>query len=188
MGGRGSSGKSSKSLTAHPVKITEEDWYDWQVDPEAFQEALNEGIVPKYGAEGRRLSEEERQRIFDVAHQMQKDADKKLNASIKEVYRGESYPSRAAAEEVFRTGSTYTTKKLTSVTTDRGVAQEYAAMGSGGGVKVVHVMTSIKGTRGLKVPNSSEIVSPKELKYKVTGTSWDGKTNTLRVYMFRNSR
>lgn len=190
MGGRGSAGKGGRggSYTAHEVSITEEDWYDWQLDPEPFQEALNEGTVPNYGAEGKRLTNSEKQRIYDVAHQMQKDANQKLNASIKEAYRGESYSTRKAAEKAFRTGSTYTTSKLTSLTTDRGTAQEYASMGSGGSVKVVQVFTSPKGTRGLKIPGSTEIVAPKGLQYKVTGTTWDSKSNTLRVYMFRQAK
>lgn len=190
MGGSGSSsGKGGGgNYTAHAVRLTEQDWYDWQVDAEAFQQALLEGTVPRYGAEGKQLTQQEKQRIFDVAHQLQNQGLNTLNAKVKETYRGESYASLEAAQKVFRSGSTYTTKKLTSLTTDRSTAEEYASMGSGGNVKVIQIITSVKGTRGVRVPNSSEIVAPKGISYKITGTTVDRKNNTLKVYLFRKDR
>lgn len=189
MGGSGSSsGKGGGGYTAHSVRLTEEDWYDWQVDPEAFQQALLEGTIPRYGAEGKQLTQTEKQRIFDVAHQLQNQGLDTLNTRIKETYRGESYASLEAAQKAFKSGSTYTTKKLTSLTTDRSVAEEYASMGSGGNVKVIQIITSVKGTRGVRVPNSSEIVTPKGISYKITGTTVDRKNNTLKVYLFRKDR
>ena len=181
-GGRGGSGKSN--YEAKPTRITEDDWYDWQVDPEPFQDALNKGELPKY-IEGRRLTTAESEHMYDVAHQMQNDGMKTLNKDVTTVYRGESYSSRTAAEAKYKQGSTITTNKLTSVTTNRSVAQEYANMGGGGKVKVLQIVTNAGGTRGLKIPQSNEIVSPKGLQYKVTSTSWDGKSNTLKVYLFR---
>lgn len=191
MGGSGSSsgkGGGGGNYTAHAVRLTEQDWYDWQVDPEAFQQALLEGTVPRYGAEGKQLTQQEKQRIFDVAHQLQNQGLDTLNAKVKETYRGESYASLEAAQKVFRSGSTYTTKKLTSLTTDRSTAEEYASMGSGGNVKVIQIITSVKGTRGVRVPNSSEIVAPKGISYKITGTTVDRKNNTLKVYLFRKDQ
>lgn len=183
---RGGGGSTKTSYEPKETKITSDDWDDWQMDPEPFQDALNNKEMPRYGAEGRRLTDAEAKHMYDVAYQMQNDGMKTLNKDVTTVYRGESFKTKEAALAKYKQGSTYTTEKLTSVTTQKHVAQEYADMGGGGKIKVVQVITNAGGTRGLKIPNSSEIVSPKGLKYNVTGTSWDRKSSTLKVFLFRN--
>lgn len=190
FGGRGASGGAGGSGGGFSYKetdITEEDWYDWQLDPEPFQDALAYGTVPSYGAEGKRLSREEQERIYNVAHQMQINSERTIFRDITTVYRGESYDSLNEAMRRYKTGTTIKTNKLTSYTTSKSVASEYAGAGERA-IKVLHIVTNSKGTVGLKVPNSNEIVSPKGLSYRVTSTDYNKSTGLLKAYLFGTNK
>lgn len=170
------------------IKLNQNDWEQWAVDPEPYQEALLDGKVPNYAGWGK-ISDDEKQRILEAAQQMQVDALTHKYNNVIEVYRGESFPSKEAAEQAYRQGATFTTNKLTSTATKRSIAEEYAEMGGGGDVKVVQVITNPGGVRGIMtdpmgIGGSDEIILPIGTTYKITGTTWDPDTNTLKVYMF----
>lgn len=170
------------------TKISGEDWMDWAVDPEPFQEAIVEKSLPKYLG-GEKLSKEGSERIQQIAYQIQLEG---LTTKIKGVttaYRGESYDSLDEIKRVYG-GKHYTTTKLTSTTSQRAVAEEYAEVGAEelGGWKVLQIITEPTGIRGVQASplgeESSEIVCPIGNQYKVTGLSVDEEAKTVKVYLF----
>lgn len=168
------------------VSILSGDWELWAVDPEPFQDALLHGDRSLNAGWGK-VTEEEQERILDVSQQIQIEASTHKYKDVVTTYRGESYATKEEAEALYKSGSTVTNRKLTSNTTKKSIAEEYADMGDE--VKVIQVITNRGGVRGIMtdpmgIGGSDEIISPVGSSYKVTRTSWNENSSTLTVYLF----
>lgn len=188
--GQGSSGKEkqlSELPDYSPIKMTFQDWERWAIDPEPFQDALLEGEMPKY-LMGEKLSTSEAERVAQAARQIQVEALTHRQKGVNTVYRGESYDSLDLIRSIYRTGQQYTTNKLTSTTTDRSIAQEYASMGERK-YSLLQIISSPQGIRGVVTDpmgtgGSAEIITPIGNTYKVTSIDINEESGIVKVYMF----
>ena len=198
FGGRGSAGArgGASGGGAKQVEITDNDWMDWAADPEPFQAALNGEKMPNVSqADGHTYTKEEKKRMKEVAQEMQLQAESSI-VSENTLFRGESYNSLAEAKAKYKVGKSITNDKLTSYATESDIATMYAgaSMDFAGSkaVKVVitntNVSNKVGGSVGIHtdpfaIGGSAEVVTPKGLKSKVVGSSYDKESNTLFVRM-----
>lgn len=189
MGGRGSNGGKLSG-----TRITSEDWDDWSQDPSFYQRAeRGEDISEDLDEMG--IYESDYDRIMSVSAEMQDRALNEILKGVKTLYRGESFRSLEEAQRKYAVGNTITNSQLTSYSTDKDLASNYASM-YGSKVAVVITNTSKGGDFvGLRAQHSGErsgqdreIITARGFKSTVKSTRYDKKTNTLYVTMENSVR
>ena len=137
-------------------------------------EFIQTGRMPTHDMDGRKLSNEERQRLANEANLMQNEGSK-TNTGQKTLYRGMVMDADEARS--LTPGDTYTTKTLTATTPDRKMANTYSDVenyGGGEGVPVIFEIQKPDGIRGFKRDNM-ETVLPKGSQFRVTRNYMDDK-------------
>lgn len=172
MGDRGSSSGMGFSGTGNATKSgASDDWFEYE-NANLMAEFIRTGRMPTTDMNGRKLSNEERQKLAHEANLMQEEGAK-TNTGQKTLYRG-----MVMSEEEARSltpGETYTTKTLTATTPDSRTARTYSDVenyGGGEGVPVIFEMQKSDGIRGFKRDNM-ETVLPKGSSFRITRNYMD---------------
>ena len=172
--------------------LSSNDWENWAMDPEPYQQALNGEPISDYLA-GDKLSEEDKEHIREFAEEIQDRAETEV-VPYDTLYRGESYDSLEEAQEKYAVGNLIVNDKLTSYATESDIATEYAE--SGGEIKVVITNTNVNNdfngsvgvmTDPLGAGGSSEVITAKGMESKVFSSYYDEESKTLFVGMTNNT-
>lgn len=170
------------------IKINSDDWSNWAIDPEPYQQALNGEEISDYLG-GEKLTKEEKERISKVAEEIQNRAETEV-VPYDTLFRGESYSSLEEALEKYKEGSVIINEKLTSYATTSEIAKEYAESGEGINVIITNTNTQrdVGGSVGvmtdpLGAGGSEEVITAKGMESKVFSSYYDKEERTLYVGM-----
>lgn len=188
FGGRGGSG--GRRIESD---FTEDEWQSWSEDPSVYQRLeRGEDLTNDFEDWG---IEDEYEEYQDMAKRMQSEAESSQLKGLATLYRGERFNSLADAQRKYAEGKTITTTQLTSYSTSKTLAEDYAKMYGNNKVAVVIENTNTNGSSvGLRANHygynqnnkDPEVVVPRGLESKVVGTRFDRATNTLYVKLSTN--
>lgn len=193
FGGRGSGGGKVEEGMSKPL---DEDMSEmWSEDPELYQ-ALSDPA--RFEAKKNELledgwSQEEIDEFKGYADELRIKAESSMSGEAT-LYRGERFSSLEAAEAKYYVGAEITTSQLTSYSTNKQMASDYADYYGNNAPRVVISNTSTTGNFvGIRTNHTGsgadeETIVPKGVTSKVVSTRLDRANNVLYVEMENSAK